>query len=144
MKAAVLYGRVSSKEQADEGFSIPAQLKLLREYAVEHGFEIAREFVDVETAKQTGRQPSRRWWSTCAAGARRVGWRNPKAHLQKALLLASEPCRRAVVFRMAGLTGLEPATSGLTGRHSKPTELQPQDKKAPAMPRERKLCYHTQ
>ncbi len=29
----VLYARVSSKEQEQEGFSIPAQLKLLREYA---------------------------------------------------------------------------------------------------------------
>ena len=33
MKTAVFYARVSSKEQEREGFSIPAQLKLLREYA---------------------------------------------------------------------------------------------------------------
>ena len=52
---AAIYARVSSKEQADEGFSIPAQLKLLREYALEHGYEVAREFVDVETAKRSGR-----------------------------------------------------------------------------------------
>jgi len=56
MLLAVVYARVSSKEQADEGFSIPAQLKLLREYAVDNGFEVAQEFVDVETAKQAGRQ----------------------------------------------------------------------------------------
>ena len=56
MESAVVYARVSSKEQADEGFSIPAQLKLLREYAVDNGFEDAQEFVDVETAKQAGRQ----------------------------------------------------------------------------------------
>lgn len=55
MKRAVIYARVSSKEQADEGFSIPAQLKLLREYALEHGFELTREFGDVETAKRAGR-----------------------------------------------------------------------------------------
>jgi site-specific DNA recombinase len=30
---AVMYARVSSKEQEKEGFSIPAQLKLLRGYA---------------------------------------------------------------------------------------------------------------
>ena len=30
---AVIYARVSSKEQEKEGFSIPAQLKLLKEYA---------------------------------------------------------------------------------------------------------------
>ena len=53
---AVLYARVSSKEQEQEGFSIPAQLKLLREYAVRTGFQIVREFVDVETAKNPGRE----------------------------------------------------------------------------------------
>jgi DNA invertase Pin-like site-specific DNA recombinase len=33
MQTAVLYARVSSREQEQEGYSIPAQLKLLREYA---------------------------------------------------------------------------------------------------------------
>jgi DNA invertase Pin-like site-specific DNA recombinase len=54
-KTAVLYARVSSKDQEREGYSIPAQQKLLREYAATHQLELAREFVDVETAKQTGR-----------------------------------------------------------------------------------------
>src|SRR5215472_11375894 len=54
-RQAVIYARVSSKEQEKEGFSIPAQLKLLREYASAHGFVVAQEHVDVETAKQTGR-----------------------------------------------------------------------------------------
>jgi site-specific DNA recombinase len=52
---AVVYARVSSKEQEREGYSIPAQLKLLREYALQHDLAIAQEFVDVETAKQAGR-----------------------------------------------------------------------------------------
>ncbi len=52
---AVVYARVSSKEQEREGYSIPAQLKLLREYALQHDLQIAREFVDIETAKQAGR-----------------------------------------------------------------------------------------
>src|SRR4029077_17708651 len=56
-KQAVIYARVSSKEQEKEGFSIPAQLKLLREYAAAHGFAVAQEYVDVATAKQTGRAP---------------------------------------------------------------------------------------
>jgi site-specific DNA recombinase len=51
----VMYARVSSKDQEREGFSIPAQQKLLREYAEQNGLTIAREFLDVETAKQTGR-----------------------------------------------------------------------------------------
>ena len=54
-KQAVMYARVSSKEQEKEGFSIPAQLKLLKEYAATQGFTVAQEYVDVETAKHTGR-----------------------------------------------------------------------------------------
>jgi site-specific DNA recombinase len=54
-KQAVTYARVSSKEQEKEGFSIPAQLKVLKEYAAINGFMVAQEYVDVETAKQTGR-----------------------------------------------------------------------------------------
>ena len=52
---AVLYARVSSKEQEREGYSIPAQCKLLRSYARRHDYQIVREFIDVETAKQSGR-----------------------------------------------------------------------------------------
>ena len=54
-KQAVIYARVSSKEQEKEGFSIPAQLKLLKDYASANGFALAQEYVDVETAKHTGR-----------------------------------------------------------------------------------------
>src|SRR5215207_5052246 len=54
-RQAVIYARVSSKEQEKEGFSIPAQLKLLKEYAAANGFAVAQEHIDVETAKQTGR-----------------------------------------------------------------------------------------
>lgn len=46
---------VSSDEQEKKGFSIPAQLKLLRAYAAENGIRVVREFVDVETAKVAGR-----------------------------------------------------------------------------------------
>lgn len=55
MNRAVLYARVSSKDQEREGFSIPAQLDLLRSYAAGRCLHIAQEFVDVETAKQAGR-----------------------------------------------------------------------------------------
>jgi site-specific DNA recombinase len=54
-KTAVIYARVSSKEQEKEGFSIPAQLKLLTNYAAGQGFTVVQKYVDVETAKQTGR-----------------------------------------------------------------------------------------
>ncbi len=51
----VIYARVSSKEQEREGFSIPSQLKLLRKYARDSGFVIDEDFIDVETAKVSGR-----------------------------------------------------------------------------------------
>src|SRR5215470_219051 len=51
----VLYARVSSKEQREEGYSIEAQLRLLRDYAVKQGFVIAQEFIDVESASKSGR-----------------------------------------------------------------------------------------
>jgi hypothetical protein len=50
-RQAVIYARVSSKEQEREGFSIPAQLKLLKDYAAAQGFAVAREYVDVETGR---------------------------------------------------------------------------------------------
>jgi len=56
MRNAVLYARVSSREQEQEGYSIQAQQRLLRAYAEKQGFAIVREFVDVETAKATGRK----------------------------------------------------------------------------------------
>jgi site-specific DNA recombinase len=55
MNKAVIYARVSSKDQENEGFSIPAQLKLLKEYATKNNFTIVEEFTDVETAKKAGR-----------------------------------------------------------------------------------------
>src|ERR1022692_2359149 len=60
---AVLYARVSSKDQEKEGFSIPAQQRLLREYALEKGLAIPQEFIDVETAKQSGRAGQAEWSS---------------------------------------------------------------------------------
>jgi DNA invertase Pin-like site-specific DNA recombinase len=54
-RTAVLYARVSSQEQAKEGFSIPAQEKLLRGYGKDRQFRIAAAFTDIETAKRAGR-----------------------------------------------------------------------------------------
>ena len=52
---AVAYARVSSKEQEKEGFSIPAQQKLLEGYAETKRFIVVEQYVDIETAKHTGR-----------------------------------------------------------------------------------------
>lgn len=54
-KKAVLYARVSSDRQEKEGFSIPAQVKLLREYAKRNNISIVEEFIESETAKKAGR-----------------------------------------------------------------------------------------
>lgn len=51
----VIYARVSSKEQ-EEGYSIDAQLKLLREYCASKSITVAAEFVEAETAKASGRK----------------------------------------------------------------------------------------
>lgn len=56
MNKAVIYARVSTKEQEREGYSIPAQLETLREYATKHKLIITRVFKDSETAKSTGRK----------------------------------------------------------------------------------------
>ena len=52
---AVLRARVSSKEQEEEGFSLPAQIRPLQEYAARNSFVIVQEFIDVESAKTGGR-----------------------------------------------------------------------------------------
>ena len=77
----MIYARVSSKEQEKEGYSIPAQLKLLKDYAATEGFSIAEEYVDVETAKQTGR----------AAFGEMVAWL--KAHLDVRVILVEKTDR---------------------------------------------------
>jgi site-specific DNA recombinase len=51
-----LYARVSSREQEREGYSIPAQRRLLIEYARALGFQIEYEFIDIESAKNPGRK----------------------------------------------------------------------------------------
>ncbi len=52
---AVVYVRVSSKEQEREGFSIPAQKKFLNAYAIDNGFTVVKTFEESESAKTAGR-----------------------------------------------------------------------------------------
>jgi site-specific DNA recombinase len=55
-KLAVIYARVSSREQEEEGYSIDAQLKALRKYAEKNGLTVIGEYVDIQTATQQGRK----------------------------------------------------------------------------------------
>jgi site-specific DNA recombinase len=43
---AVLYARVSSKEQAEDGYSLQDQLRALRRWATSNGYQIAEEIED--------------------------------------------------------------------------------------------------
>ncbi len=53
MKPAVLYARVSSREQEKEGYSIPAQIRLLEEYAKRNGLEISNQNSVVQTHQES-------------------------------------------------------------------------------------------
>lgn len=55
---AVLYARVSSEKQAEKDLSISAQLKALRKYAAEKGYEVIREFVDEAESARTANRPA--------------------------------------------------------------------------------------
>src|SRR5262245_5466352 len=54
----VLYARVSSEKQAEKELSITAQLKALRKYGLEHGWEIYREFVDEAESARSANRPA--------------------------------------------------------------------------------------
>lgn len=55
MNKAVIYARVSTREQEREGYSIPAQLELLESYAQKNNLKVVQKFTDNETAKKEGR-----------------------------------------------------------------------------------------
>jgi site-specific DNA recombinase len=46
IKSVAIYCRVSTEEQASEGYSISAQLQTLRQYAYLYGWQISEEYVD--------------------------------------------------------------------------------------------------
>ncbi|MFZ5825297.1 MAG: recombinase family protein [Bacillota bacterium] len=56
MRTAI-YIRVSSEEQAEEGYSIPAQAKALRKYAQQQGWEVVAEFVEEGVSGRTDDRP---------------------------------------------------------------------------------------
>ena len=55
MTKCAIYARVSTKEQAAEGYSIPAQLKAIREFCAREGLSVEAEFVESESAGKLGR-----------------------------------------------------------------------------------------
>jgi len=55
MRSCVIYARVSTKEQQAEGYSIPAQLKAIREFCSHEKLTPVAEFVEAESAGKAGR-----------------------------------------------------------------------------------------
>jgi len=55
MPDCVVYARVSTKEQQDEGYSIPAQLKGIRAFCEAESLSIVQEFTEAESAGASGR-----------------------------------------------------------------------------------------
>lgn len=67
---AALYARVSTEEQAKEGFSIDAQMNILSAWTVVKGFEITERYIDEGySAKNLNRPAVRRMLEDCQAGA---------------------------------------------------------------------------
>lgn len=67
IKKAVIYCRVSTKEQVEEGNSLSTQEKNCRDYAIKNGYEIAEVFIEQgESAKTAQRTELQRLLSYCA------------------------------------------------------------------------------
>lgn len=50
MEQAILWARVSTKEQAQEGYSLDSQVKLLIDYALRNNLKIVKQFIVPESA----------------------------------------------------------------------------------------------
>lgn len=66
---AVIYARVSSKEQQEEGYSLDSQIGLLRGYCLAKGFTVVEEIIEAETAKAAGRSEFSRMCQLIKSGA---------------------------------------------------------------------------
>jgi len=59
-RKVVTYIRVSTDEQANKGYSIPAQQQVLRDFATGHDLEVVEAFVESESAYKPGRPEYKR------------------------------------------------------------------------------------
>jgi len=65
-KRAVIYCRVSTKEQVEEGNSLVSQERLCREYALKEGYEVVEVFIENgESAKTADRKELQRMLALC-------------------------------------------------------------------------------
>jgi len=67
-KKAVIYCRVSTKEQVEEGNSLVSQERLCREYALKEGYEVLEIFIEKgESAKTADRKELQRMLTLCTS-----------------------------------------------------------------------------
>lgn len=72
-KNAIIYCRVSTKEQVDEGTSLAMQEKLCTEYALKNEYKIAEIFIEQgESAKTTDRTELQRLLRYCSSSKERI------------------------------------------------------------------------
>ena len=57
MKRAVIYVRVSSRDQAEGGYSLEAQLGACRQFVADHGWALVGEYVDAGESAKTADRP---------------------------------------------------------------------------------------
>ena len=79
MPKCVIYARVSTKEQQDEGYSIPAQLKAIRAFCEREGLSPVAEFVEAESAGRAGRKQFSAMCDFLASEPGRARRRRPQA-----------------------------------------------------------------
>src|SRR5581483_3971233 len=65
-KRAVIYCRVSTKEQVEEGNSLKTQEKICKDYAIKFGYEISQVFIELgESAKTANRTELKKLLAFC-------------------------------------------------------------------------------
>jgi len=74
-KRAVLYCRVSTKEQVEEGNSLVSQEKICRDYAFKNGYDIAEIFIEQgESAKTADRKELQRLLAYCSDRKNKISY----------------------------------------------------------------------
>ena len=71
-RAIITYIRVSTSQQGRSGLGIEAQREALRHFAVTEGYEVAREFVEIETGKGADAMDRRPQLRAALASARKL------------------------------------------------------------------------
>lgn len=59
MEQAIIWARVSTKEQSEEGYSLDAQVKMLLDYATKHNLKVVKKFIVPESA--SGKQERKKF-----------------------------------------------------------------------------------